>query len=410
MARYFQVNRFWYPLSAIGILVLAACFKDYIFYDTLSTREIEGLYIPAQIIFSTANLLYGVTLVFSNVRTNRYLKTAGILTATIGAILVFCMLQISGSADFPLKLKLQKVSQVTLWIASLIPINFMLHFRRERKLAIPEAGNISLARSLKIFTALTGLIALGFSLHLGYRLAIQSSVAIVAHGFTTQDKRKADEFEARYYLSNAGDTLRYRVMRPLEYDPAKKYPMIVCLHHGGAHGTDNINQIGGSDALLFSENFYREKYPAFLFVPQSPEGTGWWDPVMDLMVMETMRLLEKEFSIDRNRLYVTGTSGGGYGSWHFIGKHPEIFAAAIPRCGAGETTDAKNMVDVAVWAFHGDQDDMVPVSGSRNMIAAIRKAGGNPKYTEYANVGHDLGKVYENTPDLLDWLFAQKRD
>jgi predicted peptidase len=106
---------------------------------------------------------------------------------------------------------------------------------------------------------------------------------------------------------------------------------------------------------------------------------------------------------------VTGVSRGGYGSWQFIGTRPDLFAAAVPVCGGGDPTLGKNMVNVAVWAFHGAKDKNVPVSGSRDFIAAIKRSGGNPRYTEFPDLEHAIYANVKTIPGLLDWLFAQKR-
>ncbi|GAB3737505.1 carboxylesterase family protein [Spirosoma lituiforme] len=122
-----------------------------------------------------------------------------------------------------------------------------------------------------------------------------------------------------------------------------------------------------------------------------------------------LNALEAEFSIDSNRRYVAGHSLGGYGAWSFIGTHPGVFAAALPLSGTGDPALAKNMVDVAIWAFHGEKDRNVPVDGCRTVIRAIQQAGGHPHYTEFANVGHYLNPSLNAMPGILDWLFAQKR-
>ena len=113
--------------------------------------------------------------------------------------------------------------------------------------------------------------------------------------------------------------------------------------------------------------------------------------------------------IDAKRRYVTGISRGGYGAWQFICTRPDMFAAAIPVSAGGDPKLASKAVDVAIWAFHGVKDRNVPVSGSRDMIAAIKKAGGHPKYTEYPDEGHNIWDQVSKTPGLWDWLFAQKR-
>ena len=166
-------------------------------------------------------------------------------------------------------------------------------------------------------------------------------------------------------------------------------------------------------APLLAKTENREKYPAFLFVPQAPVGYSWGGfpgfPAADSLVVEAIYALEEEFAVDENRRYVAGGSGGGYGSWHLIGTRPEMFAAAIPFCGAGDPDLAPNMVDVAIWAFHGRVDRNVPVSGSREMVEAIKKAGGNPRYTEFPETGHNVWPNIAQTPGLLDWLFEQRR-
>jgi predicted peptidase len=127
------------------------------------------------------------------------------------------------------------------------------------------------------------------------------------------------------------------------------------------------------------------------------------------LVYEAIESL-KDPGIDEKRRYVTGISRGGYGSWNFICKRPEMFAAAVPVCGGGDPQFASRIVDVAVWAFHGEKDRNVLVSGSRNIIEAMKKVGGDPKYTEFSGEGHNIWYQVSMTPALWDWMFAQRRD
>ena len=174
----------------------------------------------------------------------------------------------------------------------------------------------------------------------------------------------AGVLEARTYVGDSGDTLRYRLMMPVDYNPKSKYPLVVCLHHGGAHGTDNILQIDGSGAAqLLSMDWARHAYPAIIFAPQCPAATNC----------------------------------------------PNMFAAAIPVCGAGDPALAKNIIHVPVWAFQGEDDRNVPAKLQRDMIAALRKAGGHPRYTEFPGEGHNIWTHVSQAPGLLDWLFAQNR-
>lgn len=130
---------------------------------------------------------------------------------------------------------------------------------------------------------------------------------------------------------------------------------------------------------------------------------------VDSLVFRAIRELQGRLPIDPKRIYVLGVSGGGYGSWHLISAHPEMFAAAVPICGGGEPKYGPKLVNVPVWAFHGARDKLAPVSHSRDMIAAIRKAGGHPKYTEYEFAGHG---IWDNVSKegIMEWMFAQHKE
>jgi predicted peptidase len=128
-------------------------------------------------------------------------------------------------------------------------------------------------------------------------------------------------------------------------------------------------------------------------------------------VMGLVRDLFEEFSIDRDRVYITGQSMGGGGTWGMLAMYPEVFAAAMPICGMGDVEAAADIVKhgVAIWAFHGDIDQSVPVEASRQMVKALKAAGGQPRYTEYPGVKHDSWVDTYPDPDVRAWLFAQKR-
>jgi predicted peptidase len=252
-------------------------------------------------------------------------------------------------------------------------------------------------------------IALFATLFLGLKLTGETVARLSSD---REQARKEKEWEkvwaARTFVGTDGETLKYQLIRPLDFDPNKKYPMVVCLPYGGG-----VEGAPPAKLLLTQEN--RRKYPAFLFVPFCPKGSGWGGipnyQTMDTLVFESIEAVEREFKeIDANRVYVSGVSRGGYGSWHFISLRPDLFAAAMPVCGGGDPSLAANAVDVAIWAFHGENDINVPVTGSRDMIAMIKKSGGNPKYTEFEGAGHDIWGYITKTPGVLDWLFEQKRE
>jgi predicted peptidase len=267
-----------------------------------------------------------------------------------------------------------------------------------------------MTKILKILIVATGIFSFG----------VTKSVS------QTNVTKIAELFNARTYVSMQKDTMQYRLLKPIDYDSTKQYPLVVCLSGGAGRGTDNIKQIAGSrSAQVLSTLENRKKYPAFVFVPQCPPGSDWGrslgkiereslikrgkynQPSVESLVFEIIYALEEEFNIDTTRRYITGQSMGGFGSWHFILTHPQMFAAAIPICGGANPDLAKNITDIPIWVFHGENDNTIPVDFSRNMIAAIKKAGGNPKYNEFPNVGHGSWHLAYDTPELLDWLFVQ---
>lgn len=226
-----------------------------------------------------------------------------------------------------------------------------------------------------------------------------------------------DGFGARMFKSASGETMPFRLFIPSNYDAKKKYPIVLWLHGGGGRGTDNLKQISGgniSGTRLWVSPEAQQKYPTFVLAPQCPEGNMWTtvDKAKStrqlVLALEVLASVEKEFSIDVSRRYVAGQSMGGLGSWSLISEHPGMFAAAIPVCGGGDESLAAKLTKTAIWAFHGAQDQAISVERSRRMIAAIRKTGGEPRYTEYADVGHNSWERAFQEPELLDWMFAQK--
>lgn len=230
-----------------------------------------------------------------------------------------------------------------------------------------------------------------------------------------------DAFQARVYQHD-GNTLPYRILFPKGFRRDQTYPLVLFLHGAGERGVDNSAQlVHGMNDFAKPEN--REKYPCFVVAPQCPEKKLWADVdwttdshTIAEKPSETMQLvlrlldsLQQEFPVDPARLYVTGLSMGGYGAWDLVQRFPKKFAAAAPVCGGGDETIADRLVKVPIWAFHGDQDTAVKPERSRRMIEAIKKAGGEPLYTEYKGVGHNSWEPAYRDPKLMEWLFAQKR-
>src|SRR5678815_4809601 len=241
------------------------------------------------------------------------------------------------------------------------------------------------------------------------RIVLASCLTVVtAMPLFSQDT--VDGFIARTYR-NGRQTMPYRLFVPSNYDKSQSYPLVIWLHGGGSAGDDNLGQISLDNKLgthFWTRKENQDKHPAFVLAPQS---LGTWDSNADTqmseelnLVMDILAVVRKDYAIDSNRLYVAGQSNGGIGVFGLITKKPGLFAAAIPLCGAGNTNIASRAAKTAVWAFHGEKDDVIPAEHSRKMIAALKKAGGMPKYTEYKGIGHDIWEMVFKEPQLEDWL------
>jgi predicted peptidase len=226
-------------------------------------------------------------------------------------------------------------------------------------------------------------------------------------------------FSARVYTS-AGGMMRYRLFVPDGLDPQKQYPIIVWLHGAGGMGVDNFRQLADDQVpgtQTWTEPANQTKHPAFVLAPQS--SVGWLAQPQSRrpntlgpplrFVLAILDSLSRQYRIDQKRIYVAGQSDGGYGVWDLIANRPDRFAAAVILCGAGDPARAPRLVNLPLWVFHGSADPMVPVAEARRMVEAIRKAGGNPRYTEYKGVGHEIWSRVFAEPGLVEWLFAQHR-
>ena len=146
-----------------------------------------------------------------------------------------------------------------------------------------------------------------------------------------------------------------------------------------------------------------------MIAPQCPDSAiGWNKQVADNLMLLIADLTDR-LPIDRNRIYLTGSSMGGFGTFNLAAKYPDVFAAAVPLCGGGDVKAAETLKRVPMWVFHGDKDDMVPVERTRNVMKAIADAGGERgKYSELAGEGHGITGVVYAKPELHEWIFQQR--
>jgi predicted peptidase len=236
-------------------------------------------------------------------------------------------------------------------------------------------------------------------------------------------------FEKQYFIQGK-DTLNLRILTPKDYSPKKKYPVILFLHGAGERGNDNQAQLTwGADLFLDSMN--RAKFPAIVIFPQCPTDSAWSDlkftntkdslgglairtdkpsNTTQRLVLSFLDTLIAHGGVDRSRVYIGGLSMGGFGTFEFLWRRPDLFAAAFPICGGGDpATVSMYRKKLPIWIFHGDADPVVPILYSRRMFAALKAGGAKAKMTEYPGVGHDSWRFAFVEPDLLPWLFAQKK-
>jgi predicted peptidase len=221
-----------------------------------------------------------------------------------------------------------------------------------------------------------------------------------------------------------GTVLPYRLLTPEPAEAGKRYPLVVFLHGAGERGDDNRRQLTHG-APAFATPQARAQFPCFVIAPQCPAGRRWCEvdwgaeeshrtppqPSVPLAaLLEVIELFRQRPDVDQARLYVTGLSMGGFGTWDLITRRPTLFAAAVPVCGGGDVQAAPHLVSMPVWIFHGAKDTVVKTVRSRQMHEAIRQAGGKlVRYSEYPGVGHDAWTRAYQEPELLTWLFAQRR-
>jgi predicted esterase len=409
MLKYYRFRKYDFTFKT-GVIVTALtfCLFMLLYLILLVVGKFQSLYLPIAYLVVVASIVYAISLIFSKAGKRPWLKTTGFFMLLVALILLAAGTVSILSQDVGIKATMQKILQWASAGYTLISFLFIMNFLSEIKALKLTGENSKLPDNLENMLSSVALTGTVFMLLFGVMLLNQTNSFLSWQKQNRQFARDvlAKDYEARVFVKSKGDTLRYQFMKPVDFDPQKEYPLVLCLHHGGTHGVDNFSQLGADPAPFLHSN--RNKYPAFFLMPQCPQGFGWQN--IDSSIYEIMKALESEFKIDEKRRYVLGISGGGYGSWHFITDQPEMFAAAIPICGGGNPSLAAKIGNLPVWAFHGEEDNLVPVRFSREMIDAIKKAGGNPKYTEFPDAGHNIWDQVSRTPGLMDWLFEQKRE
>jgi predicted peptidase len=262
-------------------------------------------------------------------------------------------------------------------------------------------------------------------------------------------------FERGVYRENIQSALPYRFVRPLAGLPKSfssdyaqlegnskqyfknektadgkvtaqpaKFPLVIFLHGSGERGTDNEAQLKNA-VLAFVEKENYQKNPCFLLVPQCPEEQNWggvsknWGDITfqekiasnpeKLLLQLIDSLIIVHPAIDKDRIYIMGLSMGGFGTFDLLSRRPGFFAAGMPLCGGGDPKQAERIKNIPMWIMHGTRDEAVNPKLSRDMVTALRAVGSTVKYTEYGTLGHGIWEQVLYNPEVMTWLFAQKK-
>jgi predicted peptidase len=205
----------------------------------------------------------------------------------------------------------------------------------------------------------------------------------------------------------------YQVFVPSKLADSRNAPVIVFLHGIGQRGSGGIVATDGPAGKIVRH--YLEKVGAIIVLPQCRAGMYWSTPEMDQMVIKEVDDVKANFKVDTRRIYLTGVSMGGYGVWHLASQHPGRFAALVSVCGGSSLQTGDRFAPIAkmigrtpVWIFHGEDDKVVPVTESRQMVAALRSFHGDVHYNEYPGVGHNVWMKVIEEKQLVPWLLKQR--
>jgi len=200
-------------------------------------------------------------------------------------------------------------------------------------------------------------------------------------------------------------TCKYLLFLPEGYgEKDKRWPLMLFLHGAGERGDDlNKVKVHGPPKIVEKQ----KDFPFIVVSPQCPTGL-WWNDQLEVLI-NLLDDIVARYDVDTERVYLTGLSMGGFGTWALASRYPDRFAAIAPICGGGMRIMSFGLTKTPVWAFHGAQDKVVPLQESEEMVAAIKARGGNAKLTVYPDAGHDSWTKTYNNQELYDWLLKHRR-
>jgi len=258
---------------------------------------------------------------------------------------------------------------------------------------------------------------------------IMKILPILAFVFSIPAFAQDSLYQKKVFQASNGLSLPYRILLPQDYDPHKKYPLILFLHGAGERGNDNEKQLThGAKLFVTPEN--RKNYPAIVIAPQCPADNYWGNVTIDRntrpfalsfdysrpettalsAAIELVKKIITDEGVDKKRVYITGLSMGGMGTFEAVYRYPKLIAAAAPVCGGGDSKlYSKKAAKIPFWVFHGDADVVVSVKESRTMVEKLKSLKAQVKYTEYAGVNHNSWDNAFAEPDYLKWLFGNSK-
>jgi len=229
-------------------------------------------------------------------------------------------------------------------------------------------------------------------------------------------------FSYEIYKNSHGDSLRYRFLFP-DNDTTRRYPLVVFLHGSGERGTDNEAQLKWG-VMNFASDYNMKTHPAFVIAPQCPPNLTWANitagknnevilqPAASKPMQVLMELIGdviRRFRVDTTRIYITGLSMGGHGTFDALQRYPHFFAAAVPVCARGDISKTASIAHIPLWIFGGADDPNVNPNLLYDMVNALRKAGAHPGFTQYPDVGHFSWIAAYSDPMMIEWLFNQHK-
>ena len=212
-------------------------------------------------------------------------------------------------------------------------------------------------------------------------------------------KQKAVKLETQVPV-----TVNYLLYLPADYEKTKAWPLLIFLHGAGERGDDlELVKVHGPPKLIEQG----KSFPFIVVSPQCSKDSSWTSQSRELTAL--VDEIVAKYKVDQYRIYLTGLSMGGFGTWSLAAYTPDRFAAIVPICGGGEVLSTRRLTHLPVWVFHGGKDPVVPLKRSEDMVEALRKNNSQVKFTVYPDAGHDSWTATYDNPELYTWLLAQSR-